>query len=103
MPVLLLERLPLPSLQAYAVISISLLFWSLNYAAEKTLDTGWRSQFPEMMNNSTDAEDTPKPSLLQALLSQHWISSRARDIFLFSIHDSLCIWVYFQITKIFKL
>lgn len=88
MPVLLLERLPLPSLEAYAVISVSLLGWSLHYAAEKTLDPEWKMQFVGTKNNSQGL-----PGTLQTLLSHYWLSSRAHDIISFSLHDSLCIWV----------
>ena len=88
MPVLLLERLPLPSLEAYAVISVFLLAWSLSYAAEKTLHTEWKDQFVEMRNSEEEL-----PGTLQAIVSQHWLSSRARDILMFSIHEPLCIWV----------
>lgn len=89
MPALLLERLPLPSLQAYAIISIALATWSLHLAKEKTENPDWKLQFGEMKNFSED----DLPGTLQDILSQHWVSSRARDILLFSIHDSLCIWV----------
>lgn len=87
MPALLLERLPLPSLEAYAIISVALLGWSLHLASEKTLNPDWKLQFSDM-NNSSEV----LPGTFQDILSQHWLSSRARDIILFSIHDSLCIW-----------
>ncbi|KAI9564188.1 hypothetical protein GHT06_007926 [Daphnia sinensis] len=91
MPVLLLERLPLPSLEAYAVVSVSLLAWSLHYAAEKTLDSEWRLQFIETRNISQDTPNTLQV-YISTLLSRYWLSSRAQDIVSFSIHDSLCIW-----------
>lgn len=92
MPVLLLERLPLPSLEAYAVVSVSLLAWSLHYAAEKTLDSEWRLQFIETRNISQDTPNTLQV-YISTLLSRYWLSSRAQDIVSFSIQDSLCIWV----------
>lgn len=88
MPVLLLERLPLPSLEAYAIISASLLGLSLHYAAEKTLDSEWRSQFETAKNSSLEL-----PEALQSVVSWHWFGARAQDIISFSFHDSLCIWV----------
>lgn len=88
MPVLLLERLPLPSLEAYAVISASLLGLSLHYAAEKTLSPDWRMQFPSAKNDSLDLPDS-----LQAVVSEHWLSARVQEILSFSLQDSLCIWV----------
>lgn len=87
MPVLLLERLPLPSLEAYAVVSVSLLCWSLYYAAEKTLNPEWRMQF-DLKNTSHEI-----PGTIQTILSRYWLSSRAQDVLSFSIQDSLCIWV----------
>lgn len=92
MPVLLLERLPLPSLEAYAVVSVSLLGWSLHYAAEKTRDPEWRMQFVETKNISQDIPNTFQ-AYISDILSRYWLSSRAQDIVSFSIHDSLCIWV----------
>lgn len=89
MPVLLLERLPLPSLEAYAVVSVSLLAWSLHYAAEKTLNPDWRMQFVDDRNNSHELPT----GTLQSTLSQYWLSSRVQDVLSFSIQDSLCIWV----------
>lgn len=91
MPVLLLERLPLPSLEAYAGVSVSLLAWSLYYAAEKTLDPGWRLQFIE--TNNVSQETSSVQLYISTILSRYWLSSRAQDIVSFSIHDSLCIWV----------
>lgn len=88
MPVLLLERLPLPSLEAYALVSVFLLFWSFHYAAEKTHDPEWRMQFVDIKNTSHEI-----PGTLQTILSRYWLSSRAQDIISFSIQDSLCIWV----------
>ena len=84
MPVLLVERLPLPSLETYAIISVSLVAWSLYYAAEKTLNLEWKTQF---------AETEALPGTFQHLLSQHWLTSRAGDIIVFIIHDPLCVWV----------
>ncbi len=92
MPVLLLERLPLPSLEAYAVVSVSLLGWSLHYAAEKTLNPSWRMQFVDTKNVSQELPGTLQ-TYISNILSRYWFSSRAQDIISFSIHDSLCIWV----------
>lgn len=89
MPVLLLERLPLPSLEAYAVVSVSLLGWSLHYAAEKTLNPNWRMQFIAAKNTSHENPPDTSPNFF----SHFWFSSRVQDIFSFSIQDSLCIWV----------
>ena len=88
MPVLLLERLPLPSLEAYAVISASLLGLSFYYAAEKTLSPDWRMQLSSATNDSLSP-----PDFLQAAASQHWLGVRVQDILSFSFQDSLCIWV----------
>jgi hypothetical protein len=91
MPVLLLERLPLPSLEAYAVVSVSLLGLSLHYAAEKTQNPEWRMQF--VKTNSSQEIPNSLQAFISNILSRYWLSSRAQDIVSFSIHDSLCIWV----------
>lgn len=85
MPVLLLERLPLPSLEAYAAISISLFVWSLHYSSEKTLEQDWRKQFGDSFQ-----EDGGQ--LLQ-LLAVPWLGKRGREVLTFCVHDSLCVWV----------
>ncbi|XP_046644514.1 E3 ubiquitin-protein ligase AMFR-like [Daphnia pulicaria] len=91
MPVLLLERLPLPSLEAYAVVSVSLLGLSLHYAAEKTQNPEWRMQF--VKTNSSQEIPNSLQAFISNILSRYWLSSRAQDIVSFSIHDSLCIWI----------
>ncbi len=84
MPVLLLERLPLPSLGAYAACSILLLGWSLSYAAEETNVEQWRDQL-EIPDNFQELPG------LQTL--QNWLGTRVGDILIFLIHEPLCIWV----------
>ena len=92
MPVLLLERLPLPSLEAYAVVSVSLFGYSLHYAAGKTLDPSWRMQFVDSKNTSQELPGSLQ-TYISTILSRYWLSSRAQDIISFSLQDSLCIWV----------
>jgi len=88
MPVILLERLPIPSLEAYAAISASLFGCSLYYAVEKTLDQEWKAEF-------TDPQDFQEeiPGTLQNILPFYWLNSRAQDIIMFLVHSPLCIWV----------
>jgi len=87
MPVILLERLPIPSLEAYAAISASLFGCSLYYAVEKTLDQEWKAEF-------TDPQDFQEeiPGTLQNILPFYWLNSRAQDIIMFLVHSPLCIW-----------
>lgn len=96
MPVLLLERLPLPSLKAYALVSVFLLLCSFHYAAEKTDNPEWRMQFVDTKNTSHEF-----PSMLHTILSRYWLSSRAQDILSFTIQDSLCIWVSVLLLRLF--
>ena len=91
MPVILLERLPLPSLEAYAAISASLFGCSVFYAMEKTLDQEWRTQFTGL--DSLDQE-IPGTNILQNTLPFCWLNSRIQDIIMFLFHNYLCIWVF---------
>ena len=88
MPVILLERLPLPSFEAYAAISASLLGCSLYYASEITIDQEWKTQLTD-----TDELQEEFSGALQNILPLSWLNTRAQDVATFLIYDPLCLWV----------
>jgi len=87
MPVILLERLPLPSFEAYAAISASLLGCSLYYASEITIDQEWKTQLTD-----TDELQEEFSGALQNILPLSWLNTRAQDVATFLIYDPLCLW-----------
>lgn len=81
MPVVLLDRLPLPSLPAYTAVSVSLLACSLYYAAQNA--------------NQLDPEHQPPLAEGQLdLATLCWVfGRRCSAILTFMIHEPFCIWV----------
>jgi hypothetical protein len=81
MPVVLLDRLPLPSLPAYTAVSVSLLACSLYYAAQNASQLDPEHQTP-LAEGQLD------------LATLCWVfGRRCSAILTFMIHEPFCIWV----------
>uniref|UniRef100_A0A1B6KF14 Uncharacterized protein n=1 Tax=Graphocephala atropunctata TaxID=36148 RepID=A0A1B6KF14_9HEMI len=94
MPVILLERLPLPSLKAYTVISAVLLSCSVYYAVHVTSDPSWKNNSTSVINIET-LEAVKNESYDVGGLSKKLSSLGVfiTDIVTFMIQEPLCIWI----------
>lgn len=88
MPIIIIDRLPLPSFKTYVALSIGLLSLSLYHGLAVTNDPGWKSSLLEAneeLNNSV-------PLLSNASRSDFFTESKFRELVLFMLEDSLCFW-----------
>ncbi|CAN7991491.1 unnamed protein product, partial [Ixodes hexagonus] len=102
MPAVFLDRLPLPSLQAYTVISILLLSGSVYYAVQVTSQLEWKINAAVNLDLSTDIDTTMtvgnltfvsghQLTLEQFLLEHHYIR-RLLEVMYFMFQEPLCVW-----------
>lgn len=97
MPVILLERLPLPSLQTYTVTSVLLLSCSVYYAVHVTSDPTWKTNSTAPINIETlesiknDSHDAME-GFAKKLTS---FGGFVADTITFMIQEPFCIWVSF--------
>lgn len=96
MPVILLDRLPLPSLRAYTIISIVLLSCSVYYAVQVTNDPNWKVNSTTSGSNLEPNEDESDESVLPPSASfrhNETVGSHLSQLVTFMIQEPLCIWV----------
>lgn len=97
MPVIVLDRLPLPSLRAYTLVSVVLLSCSVYYAVQVTSDPVWKA------NSTLTAAETndSNPDNNVVVLHQRTpsLAQKLSHIVTFMIQEPLCIWV--SSTRIF--
>ncbi|XP_042899201.1 E3 ubiquitin-protein ligase AMFR [Parasteatoda tepidariorum] len=98
MPSVLLDRLPLPSLQTYTTISILCFSCSIYYALKVTSDPGWTLNVTDAsaipFESEQDGEIEPLDSirvLLHNLLINN-LTKRLYDVVLVLIEEPLCVW-----------
>lgn len=95
MPVILLERLPLPSLQTYTATSVLLLSCSVYYAVHVTSDASWKTNSTTPVNIETlesiknDSNDVME-GFAKKLSS---VGGFVADTVTFMIQEPFCIWV----------
>lgn len=103
MPAVFLDRLPLPSLQAYTVISMLLLSGSVYYAVQVTSQLEWKINTTFNFDFTTDIDpamtvgnltfvSNHQLTLEQFLLEHHWIR-RLLEVVYFMFQEPLCVWV----------
>jgi hypothetical protein len=89
MPVVLLDRLPLPSLPAYTAVSVALLACSLYYAAQNAAFSEVPTELPVSTAIIEDQENQFEG--FQALC---WnFGRRCTTVLAFMVHEPFCIWV----------
>jgi autocrine motility factor receptor len=95
MPVILLDRLPLPSLQAYTIISIVLLSCSVYYAVQITSDPDWKVNSTTSRSNLEPNENESGESVLPPANFHHneTMGYHLSQLVTFMIQEPLCIWV----------
>lgn len=98
MPPVILDRLPLPSLQAYMTASIMLLAVTSYYTLQMTASETNANSSGKVNTSKFDIDadvhsvDSVK-QLLHFLLTTNSISEKVYDILFFILDDTLCIWV----------
>ncbi|XP_049831442.1 E3 ubiquitin-protein ligase AMFR-like isoform X1 [Schistocerca gregaria] len=90
MPVVLLDRLPLPSLRAYTFISLLLVSCSVYYAVQVTSDPKWRA-------NATLASEgtgeTPRDTVERTVEEPNLtLFQYLTQLVVFMVQEPLCIW-----------
>lgn len=96
MPVILLDRLPLPSLRAYTVISVVLLSCSVYYAVQVTSDPNWKVNSTTSGSNLEQNENESDESVLPPSANFHHnetVGYQLSQLVTFMIQEPLCIWV----------
>jgi len=96
MPVILLDRLPLPSLRAYTIISVGLLSCSVYYAVQVTSDPNWKVNSTTTGSNLEPNENESDETVLPPSASFHHnetVGCHLSQLVTFMIQEPLCIWV----------
>lgn len=96
MPVVVLDRLPLPSLQAYTSVSVLLLSCSLYYSFQVTSQPGWKLNATEDVDianlNEENITFAEEDEFLPNNVLNHAVVKRLYSIMYFMIQEPLCIW-----------
>lgn len=96
MPVILLDRLPLPSLRAYTIISVGLLSCSVYYAVQVTSDPNWKVNSTTSRSNFEPKENESDEIVLPRSASfrhNETVGYQLSQLVTFMIQEPLCIWV----------
>jgi len=90
MPVILVDRLPLPSLKTYTAISVALVSCSVYYAVQVTNDGTWR-----VNATSVDGVGMPADPLLDKPTNRTKLSLGVHiaEVITYMVQEPLCIWV----------
>ncbi|XP_054709859.1 E3 ubiquitin-protein ligase AMFR-like [Uloborus diversus] len=106
MPAVFLDRLPLPSLQAYTVGSVLLLACSVHYAIQVTSQIGLNFNGTEVgfgSDNNAVLHRNSTPGVLPDvsfgdLLLERFIFRRAVEVVYFMLQEPMCIWTLINMT-----
>lgn len=121
MPVILVDRLPLPSLKTYTVISVALLSCSVYYAVQVTSDVNWKANATashEAMatsasmgklgessfnpSQSTSTKETVSTQAAPVFKSKPTLGAQITEVVTYMVQEPLCIWVSME-TNLFCL
>lgn len=93
MPVILLDRLPLPSLRAYTIISVVLLSCSVYYAVQVTSDPNWKANSTLQAETESSENDSEEiKSFQDNNIENASLSFHLSQLVTFMIQEPLCIW-----------
>ncbi|XP_046397558.1 E3 ubiquitin-protein ligase AMFR-like [Ischnura elegans] len=97
MPVIPLDRLPLPNLRTYVTVSVLLLTSSVFYAAEVTSDPEWKNNLTTYATDTKTVEVEKNESTVFVMpngIVEEIIPKRfkPKEVMAFMIRDPLCIW-----------
>lgn len=111
MPVILVDRLPLPSLKTYTVISVALLSCSVYYAVQVTSDVSWKANATashEAMATSAmgklgessfnpsqpiSTREAISPQAAPVFKSKPTLGAQITEVVTYMVQEPLCIWV----------
>lgn len=91
MPIIIIDRLPLPSFKTYVAVSIGLFSIALYHGLASTNDPEWKSSLLE-----ANEDNNSLPLLSNASRNDFFTESKFRELVLFMLEDSLCFWVSFE-------
>ncbi|KAE8743205.1 hypothetical protein FOCC_FOCC011185 [Frankliniella occidentalis] len=110
MPVILVDRLPLPSLKTYTVISVALLSCSVYYAVQVTSEANWKTNATTPHETVAQAssgkiqdhaftrvQQAIEPGTIQAelpplLKAKPTLSVQIAEVVTYMVQEPLCIW-----------
>lgn len=93
MPVVLLDRLPLPSLPAYTAVSVALLACSLYYAAQNAAAVGDGSVDSGNNEDVVNASTLGQEDQFEGIRALCWaFGRRCTTVLAFMVHEPFCIW-----------
>ncbi|XP_042897435.1 E3 ubiquitin-protein ligase AMFR [Parasteatoda tepidariorum] len=108
MPAVFLDRLPLPSLQAYTVGSVLLLACSVHYAVQMTAQMGVNfangtASIGDFRNDVLNYRNSTPPGLIQdisfcEILLERACFKRSIEVIYFMLQEPMCIWTLINIT-----
>ncbi|KAI5752268.1 hypothetical protein M8J77_015390 [Diaphorina citri] len=87
MPIIIIDRLPLPSFKTYVAVSIGLFSIALYHGLASTNDPEWKSSLLE-----ANEDNNSLPLLSNASRNDFFTESKFRELVLFMLEDSLCFW-----------
>ncbi|KAK3912354.1 E3 ubiquitin-protein ligase AMFR [Frankliniella fusca] len=111
MPVILVDRLPLPSLKTYTVISVALLSCSVYYAVQVTSEANWKTNATTLHEEVAQAAsgkvqehafthvqqiiepETAQTQIPPLLKSKPTLSVHIAEVITYMVQEPLCIWV----------
>ena len=95
MPLLFLERIPLPSLRTYTAVSVGLLSLSVYYAVQVSSDPNWKVNNTSKIVADVDAgkNDSDQNVLTWNKTQNASLIFQLQEIVYFMIQEPLCIWV----------
>ncbi|KAF4520488.1 hypothetical protein B566_EDAN004739 [Ephemera danica] len=93
MPVVLLDRLPLPSLPAYTAVSVALLACSLYYAAQNAAAVGDGPASSGSNEDVVNASTLGQEDQFEGIRALCWaFGRRCTTVLAFMVHEPFCIW-----------
>lgn len=105
MPVIPLDRLPLPSLRAYTAVSVLLLSGSIYYAVQITSDPNWKTNFTSSSPTSLPCDTGPQsffkavgnelntPKTNNSVNDTRSLHYHLAEVVTFMLQEPHCIWV----------
>ena len=95
MPLLLLERIPLPSLRTYTAISVGLLSLSVYYAVQVSSDPDWKVNSTSKIVTDVELQknDSDQSLVTWGKAQNASLLFQLQEVVHFMIQEPLCIWV----------
>lgn len=95
MPVVSIDRLPIPNLKIYSLISVAALTTCVYFAAQVVKDPNWHNVSPEVDNKHL----IPKVVDNSTVINNRTLAQYVSDIFTVMIREPVRVWVSFFILQ----